>query len=458
MGIGKYLAGGLCVVGAIVAAPIVLPAAAAAAAAAGTAIAGSAVGTAVAAAGTAVAGSAVGTAVTAAGTAVASSAVGTAVAAAGTTVAGSAAATAVGGAMATVGTAVASATSVVGISSVASTIAVTGAGATAVGTMSTAGAITALSTMTGVKKLSEAKEIVEDANSRYNEKKERLDQAEKYGNEALKKLGKLKISVWDGFDEFYTVVSKIKNCKMLEGNYSEENIHLSKDELDNIQTLSITAGDLLKTSAGSIGVGALTGLAAYGGTMASGVASTGTLISSLSGVAATNATLASLGGGSLAAGGLGMAGGTTVLGGLVAAPALAVGGLLLAAKGISNLEKAHETSHKADEAIKKFQTSIVLMNNIKSLTHQVYGEINQLLAQHRILLSDLSSIVETKTDFRSFTPEEAKTTELCILSIKILKSLTTTDLLVKKNNEQAINREPIEDAIHSSKNFYSKLA
>jgi hypothetical protein len=39
-----------------------------------------------------------------------------------------------------------------------------------------------------------------------------------------------------------------------------------------------------------------------------GAASSGTAISSLAGAAATNATLAAIGGGSLAAGGLGMAG------------------------------------------------------------------------------------------------------------------------------------------------------
>lgn len=51
-----------------------------------------------------------------------------------------------------------------------------------------------------------------------------------------------------------------------------------------------------------------------------GSASTGTAISTLSGVAATNATMAWFGGGSLAAGGAGMAGGFWVLGGIVAAP------------------------------------------------------------------------------------------------------------------------------------------
>lgn len=47
-----------------------------------------------------------------------------------------------------------------------------------------------------------------------------------------------------------------------------------------------------------------------------GTAGTGTAISTLSGVAATRATLAVLGGGTLAAGGLGIAGGAVVLGGI----------------------------------------------------------------------------------------------------------------------------------------------
>ena len=75
--------------------------------------------------------------------------------------------------------------------------------------------------------------------------------------------------------------------------------------------------------------GAFAAASTLGGTAVLGTASTGTAIASLSGAAATNATLAFLGGGSLAAGGLGVAGGTMVLGGLVAGPALAVFGLYL---------------------------------------------------------------------------------------------------------------------------------
>lgn len=74
----------------------------------------------------------------------------------------------------------------------------------------------------------------------------------------------------------------------------------------------------------NVGFGGLVGgtvaLGAWGVVSIVGAASTGTAISSLSGVAATNATLAWFGGGSLAAGGAGMAGGFWVLGGIIAAP------------------------------------------------------------------------------------------------------------------------------------------
>lgn len=80
--------------------------------------------------------------------------------------------------------------------------------------------------------------------------------------------------------------------------------------------------------------GGAAGYATFTAAAMLGSASTGAAISGLSGVAATNATLALLGGGTLAAGGAGVAGGTLLLTGIVAAPAalLAVGGLVWMAR------------------------------------------------------------------------------------------------------------------------------
>jgi hypothetical protein len=85
----------------------------------------------------------------------------------------------------------------------------------------------------------------------------------------------------------------------------------------------------------------------------------------LSGVAATNATLAFLGGGSLAAGGLGMAGGAAVLGGLVAGPALAIMGFVVGAKASANLDKAYSNREEAKKIAEELNTASSLCNGIR---------------------------------------------------------------------------------------------
>jgi hypothetical protein len=81
-----------------------------------------------------------------------------------------------------------------------------------------------------------------------------------------------------------------------------------------------------------------------------GTASTGTAISGLSGIAAHNATLAWFGGGSLAAGGGGMALGGMVLGGITLVPSLILSGFRLA-KGDKALTDALEYQSEVNAAI-----------------------------------------------------------------------------------------------------------
>lgn len=108
----------------------------------------------------------------------------------------------------------------------------------------------------------------------------------------------------------------------------------------------------LKVGFGGL-VGGTTAIGAWGLVSLIGSASTGTAISSLSGVAATNATLAWFGGGSLAAGGAGMAGGFWVLGGIVAAPII-----FFSTK--SSYKKVGEVKDKKDELIKESRKLIIL--------------------------------------------------------------------------------------------------
>jgi len=93
-------------------------------------------------------------------------------------------------------------------------------------------------------------------------------------------------------------------------------------------------------TAGATGIGTYLGVPAAVSVL--GTASTGTAISGLSGVAATNATAAWFGGGSLAAGGGGMALGAAALTAGAVGPGLLVAGLVMNGRGTVALTKAAE--------------------------------------------------------------------------------------------------------------------
>ncbi len=410
MGFGKFLLGAVGVVGAVVAAPIVMPAIAATAA-------GAAVTGAVGAAGAAVTG-----AVGAAGAAVASTAVGSAVV----------------GAVGTVGTAVGTAAGAVGVSSVAA-VAATEAGAAALGTIATSAAVGAASSASGAKKLSNASKIKDEANYRYNSKRQEFDSREEATNVSLKKLGQLKVDVWKKFDKFVAVYEKIQNKPEISGDVSSESIELTKDELKNIKGVALTVQDMLKTSAGAIGTGGLIGIATSGGLASTiTVASTGTAISTLSGAAATNATLAAFGGGSLASGGLGMAGGTAVLGGVTFAPMMVVGGIMLNAKGKASLNAANDISREVDNAISKMNEAEKLLSKVKTLSEDVYTELYKLFNIYKRFIFSMEKVVIIKTNYEDFTDAEKKLLEKTILSVKLLKTLTMADILDSKKDNNVL--------------------
>ncbi|MEA1954708.1 MAG: hypothetical protein U9O24_09990 [Campylobacterota bacterium] len=194
----------------------------------------------------------------------------------------------------------------------------------------------------------EAERIVRRSKKDYKKAKNKLEDKQSETNINLEELGLLKVKIFT--NEIKTLIELMSKCKQGNSKYDDKK-YLTKSEL---KELNLAVNNSLKISSGLASgatAGALTGMGAYGAVGMLASASTGTAIGSLSGVAATNATLAWLGGGSLATGGLGMAGGTAVLGGLVAGPLIAVGGMFMDSRAEENLTKAREEEAKADKAI-----------------------------------------------------------------------------------------------------------
>jgi hypothetical protein len=155
--------------------------------------------------------------------------------------------------------------------------------------------------------------------------------------------------------------------------------------------------------------------------MVGGTASTGTAISGLSGIAAHNATLAWFGGGSLAAGGGGMALGGMVLGGIALAPSLILSGFRLA-EGNKALADALEYQSEVDDAINQMVAE-----------EEFHLELQKRIMELECLLEELNNNANAILDrLESRTFEQHRDTnsfKRLALLIKALTEITNMPIL-----------------------------
>lgn len=176
--------------------------------------------------------------------------------------------------------------------------------------------------------------------------------------------------------------------------YSLDNVNIECPSLD-FKSLHKEVNELKEIVIGlgkSTLVGGASGVLASQGMVAIvtafGTASTGTAISSLSGVAAKNAILAFLGGGSLAAGGGGMALGSIVLGSVAVAPALLVGSYMIKKSLEGTLEKLKQEKIKANKVFEE-----------RIQATRVFNKFRELIFDYRFFLNNLSDVLDKEITY-----------------------------------------------------------
>lgn len=286
------------------------------------------------------------------------------------------------------------------------------------------------------RKNNDADEIVEDAKERFKDAQERLEDERVRLNNELKEFATLKLSVFT--TEINTLVSLVKKCKDASSELNTENINFTAEEIKELES---SVSSSLEISAGlgkGMASGALTAMGAYGSVGMLATASTGTAIGGLSGVAATNATLAWLGGGSLAAGGGGMALGTAVLGGMVAGPLIAVTGFVMDSKAEKNLTEAYEFKSEIDIGIKKIDYSIEEYNAIYRYIDELSIVIHKFRDEFNSVHTKLNSVSLKNKAKRFFGLEkicEEKAFEQLMVIGKNLKIVLDIPLMDKDGNK-----------------------
>lgn len=170
-----------------------------------------------------------------------------------------------------------------------------------------------------------------------------------------------------------------------------DGIHVSVGQVSGGTGLDVDAISWVRGIVGSTvaGSGAAVGVTAAASTF--GVASTGAAISGLSGAAAQSATLAFLGGGSLAAGGGGMALGATALNVVTAGPALLVSGLVVSGKGQKALTQAKEIEVKVSKACAELDEKSARLDGVDSRVTELRSLMTGLRTRALVALDELES-------------------------------------------------------------------
>lgn len=297
--------------------------------------------------------------------------------------------------------------------------------------------------------MKDARETNEQAQSIVRNAKKDFETSKKNCNDALADYGNTKAKVLSSsMRHFSESFSKIHNIELSESNGIKELAGFKADgkfisDLKDMSDMALSMlGGVAGGAAGGLAAGAATAFGAFSATAALGTASTGTAIATLSGAAASNATLALLGGGTLAAGGLGVAGGAMVLGGLVAGPALAILGFTVGAKASAAKDDAYSNLSTAREFREEIKTMRIACKGIRMRANMFDRTLIKLDAMLCPIVYDLDCLIrDYGTDFNKYTKKQQNKVLLALKTAEAIKKILDTPILDKdgKMTEESRN-------------------
>ncbi|WRF07763.1 glycine zipper family protein [Helicobacter pylori] len=237
-----------------------------------------------------------------------------------------------------------------------------------------------------------------------------------------KKLRVLSHSVSNFLDHFH----RLNRLRITIGTKDTDMQDIQKQVLDarkiTNQYREVDFFDVSGAVAGSAIGGVLAAYGTYAGVGMFASTAGGVAIAELSGVAATNATLAWLGGGALSVGGFGMVGGMAVLGGLVAGPALAILGAVIADDMEEKLENAKAYCSQVEAAVKKAD---VVIDNLQAVRKMADLFTRQITKFDTLFFSLAQDVIATmkKHNYDTSRYNQRERDQLCV-TVSTLFSLS----------------------------------
>lgn len=316
----------------------------------------------------------------------------------------------------------------------------------------------------GGMKMKDANDTMESAKRMQRRAINKFEENNKKTTKQMDSIGETELSILSSFEEFADLMENIQGRPEFK-KYSKEDIKLPEYTAEELREVSAGAG-VLMGGLGGAAAGTAGGFAAAGATtsavMALGTASTGTAIASLSGAAATNATLALLGGGTIAAGGGGVALGTAVLGGATLGVGLLVGGMIFNVTGSKLSEKADEAYSQARKTEKSIDEIVGYLKELYESAKSFEDCLKEVKEQYQKRMDIMKVVVyvQKKINWDEFTETEKEITENLILLVGLLYKMCQVKLVLQTEDDSEVNqvnKEEIDKNIGHAEEILSEL-
>ena len=125
-------------------------------------------------------------------------------------------------------------------------------------------------------------------------------------------------------------------------------------------------------------------------------------------------------------------------GALVAAPAMALGGVVLCVKGFGLKKKATENKRQAKQMEKIVDEIVAFYAELRKAADSFRGSVTAVYSRYAEGLQRVEDTLTTKTVWKQFSREEKKNVENTVLLARLLYEMTQTKIVVRQEKEDRL--------------------
>lgn len=125
-------------------------------------------------------------------------------------------------------------------------------------------------------------------------------------------------------------------------------------------------------------------------------------------------------------------------GALVAAPAMALGGVVLCVKGFGLKKKATENKRQAKQMEKSVDEIVAFYAELRKAADSFRGSVTAVYSRYAEGLQRVEDTLTTKIVWKQFSREEKKNVENTVLLARLLYEMTQTKIVVRQEKEDRL--------------------